>query len=34
MFGPQVQVVLEQLAQEREAVDAQALLELGVGEVG
>lgn len=32
--GPQVQVVLEELAQEFEAVDLQASFELGVGEAG
>ena len=34
MLGPQVQVVLVQLAQQLEAVGAQTLFELAVGEVG
>ncbi len=33
-LGPQVQVVLVELAQQLEAVGSQALFELGVGEVG
>lgn len=33
-LGPQVQVVLVELAQQFEAVGSQALFELGVGEVG